>query len=225
MDSIRNAKEKWEELHSQSRFRPQYPNESVVRFMFANFPTDLEQRNQLKILDIGCGGGRHVKLFAEQGFATYGTDLSGEGIRQTQIMLAKHNLTAELMQCDMTKLPYDDNFFDAAISFGVFYYSDSKGMKKSITELHRVLRDGGKAFINIRSTDDYRFGKGRKIEKNTFLLDVGETNEKDMMIHFLSKEDVYAYCSKFKKINIERNDFTSNNLSLLNSDWLITLQK
>lgn len=225
MGSIKDVKEKWEELHSQPRFRPQYPNESVVRFMFTNFPRDLDQRKQLKILDIGCGGGRHVKLFAEQGFATYGADFSGEGIRQTQTMLAKHNLTAELTQCDMTKLPYEDGFFDGAISFGVFYYLDSKGMKKSIIELHRVLKKGGKAFINARSTDDYRFGKGKKVENNTFLLDIGETNEKDMMVHFLSKDDIYAYFSIFNKINFERNDFTLNNLNLLNSGWHITLGK
>jgi ubiquinone/menaquinone biosynthesis C-methylase UbiE len=220
-----DIKIKWNDMHKLARFRPQYPNESVVRFLFTNFPTDLEQKRQLKILDIGCGGGRHVKLFAEHGFDTYGTDLSGEGIRQTRIMLSKHNLTAELTQCEMTQLLYDDSFFDAAISFGVFYYSDSKGMKNAINELHRVLKKGGKAFINLRSTDDYRFGKGKKIAKNTFLLDVGETNEKGMMMHFLSKDDVYEYYSRFSKINIERNEFTINNLAQLNSDWLITVEK
>lgn len=216
---------KWDDLHKLPRFRPQYPSESVVRFLFGNFPTDLKQRKRLKILDIGCGGGRHVKLFAEQGFDTYGTDLSGEGIRQTQIMLDKHNLTAELIQGDMTHLLYEDNLFDGIVSFGVFYYTDSAGMKKAIGELYRVLKKNGKALIQTRTTDDYRFGKGREIERNTFILDIEETNELGMPGHFLTKEDIYDYFSKFKKINLERNDFTSNNLKLLNSDWVITVEK
>ena len=44
-------------------------------------------------------------------------------------------------------------------------------------------------------------------------------------MHFLSENDVYAYCSKFKKVNLERSSFTSNNLTLLNSDWVITVEK
>ena len=64
--TMKGIKEKWGELHKQPRFRPQYPSESVVKFLFTEFPNDLEERKNLKILDIGCGGGRHVKLFAEQ---------------------------------------------------------------------------------------------------------------------------------------------------------------
>jgi ubiquinone/menaquinone biosynthesis C-methylase UbiE len=219
------VKEKWEELHSQPRFWPQYPNESVVRFMFTNFPTDLEQRKPLKVLDIGCGGGRHVKLFAEQGFAVYGTDLSEEGIRQTQVMLVRHNLTAELMQCDMTKLPYGNNFFDGAVSFGVFYYSDSKKAKKAISELYRMLKDGGKTLINMRTTNDYRFGKGKQIEENTFILTISKTNEEGMPVHFLTEEAVYEYFSQFSRINLERYEYTYDNLKQLNSDWIITVEK
>lgn len=220
-----DIKGKWNGLHKLARFRLQYPSENVVRFLFANFSTDLEQRKQLKILDIGCGGGRHVKLFAEQGFATYGTDLSVEGIRQTQIMLSKHNLAAELIQCDMTKLPYDKNFFDAAISFGVFYYTDSASMKRAISELYRVLKKNGKALIQTRTTDDYRFGKGKEIERNTFALEIDETNEEGMTMHFLTKEDVYDYYSKFNIINLERCDVNFHNLSILNSNWDIIVEK
>lgn len=220
-----NVNRKWDDLHKLPRFRPQYPNESVVRFLFTCFPTDRRKRKKLKVLDIGCGGGRHVKLFAEQGFDVSGIDFSQEGISQTEEMLKRFKLNARLKVGDMTNLPYDDCSFDAAVSFGVFLYSDSKGMKRAISELHRVLKGSGKAFIHIRTTDDYRFGKGKEIASNTFILDIEETNEHGMTMHFLTKKDVYDYFSKFKKINLERNDFTSNNLNLLNSDWLITVEK
>ena len=220
-----NLKEKWENLHKLPRFRPQYPNESVVRFLFTNFSRDRNERKSLKILDIGCGGGRYVKLFAEQGFATYGIDFSSEGLRQTEVMLKKNNLNAELKQSDMRNIPYENKFFDGVVSFGSLYYSDSNGMKKGIGELYRVLKNSGKALIVVRTTDDYRFGKGEEIGKNTFILDIGQTNEQGMTMHFLSKEDIYEYCAKFKRINIERNDFTSDNLALLNSDWIITVEK
>ncbi|MDD5327089.1 MAG: class I SAM-dependent methyltransferase [Phycisphaerae bacterium] len=220
-----DMKASWDDLHKLPRFRPQYPNEGVVRFLFTNFPTNKEKRKNIKILDLGCGGGRHVKLFAEQGFDISGVDFSKEAITYVKEMLKKLNLSAELQQADMTNLPYEDDSFDGIVSFGVFYYSDSAGAKKAIDELHRVLKKGGKAFINLRSINDCRFGKGRMIEKNTFVLDIEETNEKGMTIHFLSEEDVYTYFSKFQKISLGKNDYTSNILDLLNSDWLITVEK
>jgi ubiquinone/menaquinone biosynthesis C-methylase UbiE len=218
-------KQMWDDLYKLPRFRPQYPNESVVRFLFTNFPADRRKRKNLKILDVGCGGGRHVKLFAEQGFDVSGVDFSKEAITQAKKMLKRFNLSAELQQGDMTNLPYEDNLFDGIISFGVFYYIDSAGMKKAIGELHRVLKKNGRALIQTRTADDYRFGKGRETGKNTFVLEIKETNERGMPIHFLTKEDVYEYYSKFSKINIERNELTMNNLTLLNSDWIITVEK
>ena len=58
-------------------------------------------------------------------------------------------------------------------------------MKKSISDLHRIMKVNGKAFINLRTINDYRFGKGEEIERNTFVLDIQETNEYNMKMHFL----------------------------------------
>ena len=75
----------------------------------------------------------------------------------------------------------------------VFYYSDSKGMKKSIREMRRVLKKGGVGFINLRSTNDYRYGKGKKVESNTYILKIKNTNELNLKIHFLNKNQVHSY--------------------------------
>jgi hypothetical protein len=61
--------------------------------------------------------------------------------------------------------------------------------------------------------------------KNTFVLEIEETNEKGMTMHFLTKEDVYDYYSKFNIINLERSDINFHNLCLLNSDWDIIVEK
>ena len=225
MERMENFKSRWEELHKLPKFRPQYPSESVVRFLFANFPHDIDVRKNLKILDLGCGAGRHVKLFSEQGFDTYGTDFSGEGILQTKFLLEKFGLKAKLRKANMNDLSYEDNFFDGIISNGVFYYADHKEVRKSIDELYRVLKKSGQANIRLRATNDCRFGKGKLIDKNTFLLDIDETNEKDLICHFITKEDVYEYFSRFSEINLEIEEFSFGGLKLLNSDWVITVEK
>ncbi len=214
----------WDELHKIPRFRPQYPSEFVTRFLFNNFPR--EQRiGGIKVLDIGCGAGRHVKLFAEQGFDVSGIDFSREAITHANEMLGRFNLNAEMVYGDVRELPYKDNSFDAAVSFGVFDYLDSKGMKKAISEMFRVLKTKAKAFVLVRTSDDYRFGRGEEVEENTFILDTPETNEQGMTMHFLSQGGVYEYYSAFSKISLEKFELTFNNLKNLDSAWIIKVEK
>ena len=219
---MKTSKNLWVQTHNKSRFRPKYPCESVVRFINSSFSKD---RSKKKILDIGCGAGRHVKLLSENKFKTYGVEFSKSGIHYTKKLLRQNNLKAEINYSDMSELPFKDNYFDGVISFGVFYYSDSKGMKKGINEMHRVMKNGGAGFINIRSTNDYRYGKGKKIEQNTFVMNIKETNEYNLTIHFLTKKNILTYFKKFKKIKIEINEFSYNNMKMLHSDWLITVIK
>ena len=220
-----NILDSWDVRYQNKNLVPKYPSESVVRFMHSFFPLDIENRSKIKILDVGCGGGRHLKLFAENGFQTYGIDISQEIINYAECLMKKNHLKSIIKKSEMNSLDFESDYFDAVISFGVFYYSDSVNMKKCISELYRVLKKDGKGFINLRTTYDYRYGKGAKIEDNTFKINVKETNELNLLIHFLSKKDVYDYFSKFTVISLEKNEFTKNNLSKLNSDWLITVKK
>ena len=219
---MKNAKNPWTLAHKKSRFRPKYPSESVVRFINSSFYKD---RSKKKILDIGCGAGRHVKFLSENKFRAYGVEISKTGIYYTKKLLSQHNLKAEVTYSDMSNLPFKDNYFDATISYGVFCYTDSKGVKNSINEMYRVMKKGGKSFINLRSTNDYRYGKGKKIEQNTFILNIKETNEYNQTMHFLTKKNILTYFNKFKKIEIALNEFSYNNMKILNSDWLISVIK
>ncbi len=214
----------WDELHKIPRFRPQYPSEFVTRFLFNNFPRE-RRKDKIKVLDIGCGAGRHVKLFAEQGFDVSGIDFSREAITHANEMLMRFSLNAKMVYGDVRELPYKDCTFDAAVSFGVFDYLDSKGMKKAIGEMFRVLKPRAKAFVLVRTSNDYRFGRGEQIEENTFILDTPETNEQGMTMHFLSQKDVYEYYSVFSKVKLEKFELTFNNLQDLDSAWIIKVEK
>ena len=222
---MQNIKKKWDNNHKNPALRTEYPNELVVSFMNSYFPRELSSRKKISILDIGCGSGRHVKLFAENRFRVFGIDFSKSAIFNTKNLLRKNKLRAELKCSDMHNLPFKDNYFDGVLSFGVFYYSDSKGMKKSIKEMYRVLKKGGTGFINIRSTNDYRYGKGKKIENNTYILNIKDTNELDLKIHFLNRNQLRNYFKQFKKIEIEKNEFSYKNVRMLNSDWLVRVIK
>jgi ubiquinone/menaquinone biosynthesis C-methylase UbiE len=219
------TKEKWESLHSQERFQPKYPSDHAVRFIFSQFSREQKERRQLRMLDLGCGAGVHTIFLAREGFQTYATDISETGLDVVRERIKNNNLEAEIKNASMEEQPFEDNFFDGVISYGVFYYNNRHGFQKATDELYRILKKGGEAFIFTRTTDDYRFGKGEEIEKNTFVLDILETNEKGMAMHFLEKEDINKIFGKFAEISFEKTETTFDNLKNKNSDWIIKVKK
>lgn len=216
---------KWDQFHVKEEFHTKYPSEHAVRFLAGQFPRNLSQRKKMKILDLGCGAGRHTSLLAKEGFETYATDISVEAIKVTEQRLARDGLKGVCKKANMERLPYADNYFDGIISFGVIYYNDRTGVINAVSEIYRTLKEGGKAFILTTTTDDYRYAKGSEIERNTFILDINETNEGGMVLHFLERKEIAEIFNKFKDITIEKSEVTFANSEKKNSHWIIIVRK
>lgn len=214
----------WDQLHENPRFRPLYPQDHVVRFLMANREL-LEKHRPARFLDIGLGAGRHTKLAAELRFLAFGIDLSFVGLKHARERLLAAGLQASLSQASMLALPYLDCSLAVVLSYGVFYYGTANEMRQAIGEVHRILIPGGKAFVVLRTTDDFRFGKGIRLGHNTFQLSIAETNELHSTQHFLAADDVPEYFAKFAQVSFEKTETTFGNRSGINSDWLITVKK
>lgn len=218
-------KKRWEDLHSKERFQPKYPTDHLVRFVFTHFPLDPKERSQLKILDLGCGAGVGTVFLANEGFQTYATDISDNGLKVTEKRLKDNNLKAVLKNASMETQPFENDFFDGVIAFGVFSYNTMEGYQKAVDELYRVLKRRGRALVFNRTTDDYRFGKGKEMGKNTFILNTEETNEAGIVQCFLDKQDIRRIFNKFKEIIVEKTETTFSNQEKKNSDWIIKIEK
>jgi SAM-dependent methyltransferase len=218
------ASSHWDELHEKPRFRPVYPTDHVVRFLMANRDL-LEKHHPARFLDIGMGAGRHTKLAAEQKFQAFGMDFSIVGVQHARERLLAAGLQGGLAQASMLALPYRDCSFAVVVSYGVFNYGTADEMKQAVAEVHRILVPGGKAFVMLRTTDDYRFGKGTQLGHNTFQLNISETNELHSTQHFLAAEDVPVYFANFSQVIFEKTETSFGNRSRLDSDWLITVEK
>ena len=100
-----------------------------------------------RILDVGCGPGFYVAELLER----VGSDGHVSGIDTSAPMLAiagrrvEGNANVELADAAATSLPFDSGSFDGAISVQVLEYVDDVGL--ALSELHRVLRPGGRAVI------------------------------------------------------------------------------
>jgi SAM-dependent methyltransferase len=222
---IHEAAVHWDALHEQTRFRPLYPNEHVVRFLMANRPDGSGAQAKPRVLDLGVGGGRHLNLVAELGFEPYGVDISLTGLQRARDWVVQSGVRPHLVKASMLALPFCDGAFDLVVSFGVLYYGTRGEMLRAIGELHRAIRRGGKAFVVLRTTDDYRFARGDQIEAQTFQLNIFETNEYGTVQHFLAEVNVPAYFRGFSQVVFEKTETTFGARRNVNSDWLITLEK
>ncbi len=207
----------WDEILKREEFRPEEPHESVVKLVVF-----LKARNAKKVLDLGCGAGRHLVFLARKGFEVYGTDISEIGLDQARRRLREEELEGGLKRSDMTVIPYQDSFFDAVISIWVIYHTTLEGMRKTISEIHRVLNEDGLAFLTFQSKRSYKFGKGKEIEKDTFVLEEGP--EKGMLHHFSEKKEVEDLLKEFRILDLRLDEFIGSG-GELNSHWEVLAEK
>ncbi len=138
------AKKAWNE---------KYREETDLPPVHVDIPRIVEifkKRNFKRVLDLGCGSGRHTIFLAQQGFEVYGIDISEEGIRKTSSHLKKHGLKAHLKVGDIyLRLPYSDNFFDAIVCIHTLHHNDIEGIERLIMELKRILKQKGLLFTTL----------------------------------------------------------------------------
>jgi SAM-dependent methyltransferase len=222
LEPMSNAGSHWNELHANPRFRPLYPNEDVVRFLRSS-QAQLSSGSQMRFLDIGAGAGRHLSVAVEMGFTVFGVDISLVGLFCARERLGQR--TNSVAVASMFRLPFSDKSFDLAVAYGCFYYGLANEMRQAIAEAWRVLAENGRVFVVLRSTDDYRYAKGRQLEPRTFQLDITDTNEFGTIQHFLDAENISEYFAAFSQVRFEKAESTFCNRTRLNSDWLITAEK
>ena len=112
----------------------------------------LFKKNGVKrVLDLGCGSGRHVVYLAKNGFEVYGIDIAKSGIKIAKEWLKEEGLKANLKVGDIyKKLPYKDNFFDAIICIRTLNHGKIEWIRRCIKEMKRVLKPNGFIFVTIR---------------------------------------------------------------------------
>ena len=107
------------------------------------------------IIDIGCGAGRNIVYFLQQGFNVYGIDQDPAAVatvRQLSAALAPANNVENFATGMVEALPFPEASFDLAISSAVFHFAkDHDHFDKMVRSTWRVLRPGGYLFARLAS--------------------------------------------------------------------------
>lgn len=214
----------WEQLYQNSFSRSKYPNEPLVSFMVRNY------KGGERILDLGCGSGRHMYYLAQNGFKAYGCDISQEAIKQAKSLLKEHNLPGVLEVASLEKLPFEDDFFDGLCCIGVLMYGTKAQIEQNAKEIYRVLKKGAKAFLILRSIRDYRHFHAKQLNRYEVIIDIKDETmpgfcENGMRVYHFDEDEVKRIYSNFNDldINMLRRSFKNN--AYANDDLMVTFTK
>ena len=101
------------------------------------------------LLNIGCAHGPDFLPFREN-FDLYGVDFSTQMLRFARRYSQKFDFSVNLLVADVGSLPFPDEAFDWAISVATYHHvKGSKERQSALSELRRVLKPGGQAFITV----------------------------------------------------------------------------
>jgi SAM-dependent methyltransferase len=107
------------------------------------------------VLDAGCGSGRNLVYFFQNGFDVYGVDQSEaavDAVKQLSAMLAPANPLSNFAVSGVEDLPYIDNTFDLVICSAVLHFAKSiEHFDNMVHSLWRVLKPGGYFFARLAS--------------------------------------------------------------------------
>lgn len=192
-ETLTETNQRWDRVYSEQFMTMWYPNEDIIRFCARLIQKKLtHDRVQVKkrvdrVLDLGCGNGRHAIYFAREGFRASGVDVSAQAIDWAKDWANREGLDIDFRVAAIEQLPYEDGVFDAVVSHGVLDHVRMKTARKAAEEVKRVLRPAGIFYCDLRCADDFEYGVGEQLESNTFVVNAGY--EKGLVQHFFTADD------------------------------------
>lgn len=214
----------WEKIH-KSREWGRYPSEPLIRFIFQNFP-NIQNLEKVRILELGCGVGANLWFLVREGIHAYGIDGSSSAISKARQRLDSEcpNWHGELISGDFTKLPYQDNYFDAVIDIESVTHNSFEDSVSIYSEAFRVIKPGGKIFSQTFATGTWGDGSGEQVEEKGWIPTEGPTSLGEF-IRFTSYGDLSRLLCNFSSLEVEKLTRTMGGQSKNIIEWLVVAIK
>ena len=150
-----------------------YPSEYLVRIFMGRYPGLPVLRDNLrgkKVLDLGFGDGRNLKLFRALGMKVFGTEIDqtivtavGRSLQQRE-----HNKT---LKVGLThEIPFEDSSFDYLVSWNSSYYmGDSSGYRRydeHVVEMARVCAENGYVVVSVPMRSHAIFADAKRVNSS-----------------------------------------------------------
>jgi SAM-dependent methyltransferase len=175
----KKAQNTWQKHYTREKSILSYPDENLVR-LISKSNSKLTRFKNKKVLDLGCGSGRHISLLTQCGFEAVGLDLASLTFLIARLKpLSKSEKSSQkkppfLIQGSGLFLPFKPSSFQAVIAWGSLHYGSFEHCRRIINGVHSVLEKNGVFWGTLRSMRDTYLKRGKKIGKNQWEIIEGD---------------------------------------------------
>jgi SAM-dependent methyltransferase len=178
-----------------------------------------------KVLDLGCGLGRHAIAFAQAGFSVTAVDGSGIAIEHVKEWAGSLGLSMEIRVCNLLEDLFPQASFDVVLSYNVIYHGSRELFACAIRKVHALLKPGGLFFFTCPSRRDGKYGFGEELAPHTYRSTKSVT---DGDVHYFPDErDFDELLEGFQTLSRWKSEGWWNNkgTNQFFSNWHIQVEK
>jgi len=220
----------WEESYGRRENFVFYPHEEVIRFVarylrrrigFEEFVDIAPGIATARLLDVGCGIGRHLAFGLDMGLEMYGIDWSRQAIETARSWLSRRGVLAPEHHArvgDVRQLPWPDGFFDHALSHGVLDSMPFVTAELGAEEIARVLKPGSLFYCDLIAPTESQLGNEEVV--------VQTTHEQNTIQSYFDKERIHRLVDSvfdLEECTLTRRDQTINPRS--DNRWSLILRR
>jgi SAM-dependent methyltransferase len=206
----------WQDPKVRERWEAMPPIQEVV-----DMADRLEAEGRSRVLDIGCGLGRHTVYLAARGFEVTATDNALAALSACKANLEEAGLTANVIETEMTDYPFPDGHFDGAIGSHVIHHTDRATLERILVEVTRTLAPGG-YFVWVTPTPRHMHcGRGAEIEPGTWVN--AEHPEGPIPHHYSTEEEVRELLHAYDILSIHEHEYSEGEQSRFH--WRLLARK
>jgi len=215
----------WEnDIYAKGMQLNRWPFSDVVSSIIR--ATSGKKRDEISILEIGCGTGNNVWFLAEEGFKGYGIDMSSSAIEFAKRYLAQWGVEADLKVGDISNLPWADSSFDFVLDRGALTQINYEHIEAVLAEVLRVLKPSGKMFcftlLGMQNPDRML---GTEVSKNTYDRFTGGRFSKVGLTSFFTAPDLRHLFKNFSLIEIRHHVESNESDQILNETYSVIANK
>lgn len=151
----------WEDPETVEEFARRAPDHRLVKWV-ERYPDP----SAIRVLDLGCAGGRNTDFLVRAGFPVWALDASPPMIERTRARVESvlgPDLSRERVRIGrMDELSdFDDGFFQLVIALGIYHNARSRAeWEDALAETARVLKRGGHLLVSHFTPETDLTGEG-----------------------------------------------------------------
>lgn len=174
----------------------------------------MDSLNGKSVLNIGAGAGTEALLLSYSGANCIAMDITSQAAEAAEFLIRRIGGKGLGIQADARFIPLRDASVDLVYSSGVLHHSPD--LARSIAEIHRVLKPGGRAYVMLYATWSIIFVQMR------LMLSMGEKaweteSRKNPHTTTYTKRECEEIFSAFENLSVRKTGASLKQLKLIGS--------